>query len=464
MFTIYRKGSNNVIRAVIEPSESSVQQVGLMRENVLALTFSFPANIAFEIGDYAFFGENSDPYFLNKLPAKVKTQDRNYAYTMTLEAYEYVLNSVLYLSLNSNNNFTDGKFSLRGTALTFGELLIYNLERLYPVGGWQLGNIIDTPFETLEFDSDSCKAALIKIAAAFKTEYLIVDRTIHIYQRQLNSGYTLGLGQNQGLKSLSENYKENLITRLYVYGSSKNISPSYRNAVGRLILPGPQLYLSQNEGEYGIIEGSKVYDGTDDDVEIYPHRTGTVSQVITPFVFEDSSIDFNVNDYLLSGVTAQIVFNSGFLSGYTFDISFFDNVTKRFTILKNEDETAIDIPSTDYTPVIGDSYVLINIYMPPSYIATAESRLKAAGAEYLNRVSSPNATYSAVCDPIYFKKNSVKLQIATAVKIVDAAMAINATSRVVAFTRNIRKPYIYTVEFADTVPAEDLLVKLIKSL
>lgn len=462
MFNIYRKNSNNVIRAIVEPSTNSEQRVGLMRENILSLNFSYTDFIDFQIGDYAYF--DGEVYFLNKLPAINKTQARDYAYSMTLEAYEYVLNSVQYLFLNTNNNFTDGKFSLRGTALSFGQLLIYNLERLYPVGGWKLGNVIDTGFETLEFDSASCKAALVQIAATFKTEYLIIDRTIHLYQRQLNSGYSFGLGQNKGLKAINRAYKEDLITRLYVYGSSKNITPDYRNSVGRLILPGPQLYISQNEAAYGIIEGSKVFDGTDGDEEIYPHRTGTVTAVSSPFLFEDNTIDFDINAYLLPGVTAQMVFNSGFLSGYTFDIASFDFTNKQFTINKITEETAIDIPSATYPPMVGDSYVLINIEMPPSYISTAESRLMAAGSEYLDRKSRLNPIFSAVCDPIYFKKNNIKLQIATAAQLTDENMSINATSRIVAFSRNIRNPFIYTVEFADTVAPEDLLIKLIKSL
>ena len=112
--------------------------------------------------------------------------------------------------------------------------------------------------------------------------------------------------------------------------------------------------------------------------DVFPGRLGTISAVDGSDVnkFTDSSIDFNVNTYLISGLTAKIHFNTGDLAGYEIELSSFDNGTKEFTLLTYTDENGFTFPSSDLKPAIGDKYVIVDITMPASYITTAETELQ----------------------------------------------------------------------------------------
>jgi hypothetical protein len=83
-----------------------------------------------------------------------------------------------------------------------------------------------------------------------------------------------------------------------------------------------------------------------------------------------------------------VVFNTGQLAGYTFEINRYNNATKTITINKNKDEKTLDIPSDLLHMQIGDEYVLVDIVMPQSYISNAESLVISQSAglfEHLQR-------------------------------------------------------------------------------
>ncbi|GAH51068.1 unnamed protein product, partial [marine sediment metagenome] len=104
---------------------------------------------------------------------------------------------------------------------------------------------------------------------------------------------------------------------------------------------GGESYLEKNTDKYGVIEHTELFN------DIYPHREGTISSVdggdITKFT--DDGMDFNLNDYLLPGVTAKLHFNSGDLGGYEFEVYSYNNSTKEFTIIAYKDEQGYEMPN-----------------------------------------------------------------------------------------------------------------------
>jgi hypothetical protein len=206
-------------------------------------------------------------------------------------------------------------------------------------------------------------------------------------------------------------------------------------------------YLDRNTAVYGIIEYTKIFD------DIFPHRTGIVTAVNAgdPFVFTDVDIDFNVNDQLLPGLTAKVTFNTGQLSGYTFDVSSFDNGLKQFRILKNADEVSLDIPSTLIRPAIGDEYVITDIQMPQAYIDEAEQELKTQANALLLQVSEPQLSYTIVLDPLFLKRRNRMLAIGDLVWIVDTELEVQRKIRVASTNRNIVNEWQLTVELSDIV-------------
>lgn len=461
--TIYQFGSI-LPRVTIKPDANSQQSVSLMREDILSINFSVPIKVPFRIGDYCHFV--GILYQMNKLPPRTRDSANKISYALTMEAEYYDFGKVDFFFLDANNNFTEPVFPLRGTLQMFADLMLNNIKRVFPTANWKLGNVEQTDFQTLEFSAQNCLQALQTICDAFKTEYLFEGKTLNLYQRVDSSGLVLKYGKNNPLLSLSESDQDssNVITRLYAFGSTRNITSSYRGGSQRLRM-GETNYIEKNVDQYNVVEFTILFDGTNGNTEIYPHRTGTVTAVDDPFNFYDSTMDFNVNGSLLPGVTAQIVFNTGLLSGYTFDLSEYDDVTKKFTILKDTEETNIDVPSVNYTPVIGDTYVITQINLPQQYIDQAEADLRAAAQDYINKNSIPAKQYAGSPNTKWFKENNKSFKIATTVQVQDKGMDIDRSSRVVAFTRNINNIYLYpSVDLADTVNPKSIIVKLINGL
>src|SRR5690606_2451922 len=105
----------------------------------------------------------------------------------------------------------------------------------------------------------------------------------------------------------------------------------------RLKLDAP---LTSNIDKYGLIEkpGGLILE------DIYPKRIGTISSVTDAFTFTDAGLDFDINGQLLPGVTAKVLFQSGDLAGWEFEVETYNHSTKTFKINKNQDEKAVNIP------------------------------------------------------------------------------------------------------------------------
>jgi len=466
MITIYAKGTTNV-RAVIDPDDKSQQQCGIMREDIVTLTFSVPDFINFQIGDYAeIFGTN---YQIN-LPAEfTKVATRNFQYTVTLEGPMYDLRKCVYLFLDANNFFTEGQFTLLGKPIDFLNLIIYNLNRLYPGAGWAVGTCDDGAYQSIDFASQNCLEVLSTLAQTFLTEYRIDGKKISLTVAQPVSGVTLEYGKGKALTSIQQqntntSTEANLITRLYAYGSNKNIVSNYRNG-SKYLRMAAGLYIEKNVAKLGVFEAIVYFDGTTLTPEIYPQRTGVVSAVISDFSFTDADIDFDVNDQLIPGVTAQLTFNTGLLAGYTFDIASFDNDTKTFVFNANTSDQTIVIPSDTLKPAIGDTYVLINILMPLAYVNDAEAQLLLNAQQYLKNNGPAKLTFTVGCNPLWFKKTGTVLKLGYTYNLVSVDAGINRQIRLVDFTRNIRKPNFYTnLILADQVIVQPTIVKLINAI
>lgn len=473
--TIYKYGQENIPRCAVEGDTSSQQSVTLMAEDTLTLSFKVTNKISFQIGDYCYwFGKL---YQINTLPKITETANNDITYNLVMESEMYDLGKVQFLFLDANNQFTQSAFTFRGTPQNYGDLLIYNLLRVFPDADWILGSVISADLVTQDFTGQNCLEALQTIATIFNTEYLVEGKTINIFQRATSSGLILSRGQGKALVNLTVENQDNsnIITRLYVFGSTRNITNTYRDASPNLRI-GDINYIEKNVDLYKIFEQTIFFDGTTKDKngaplpEIYPHRTGVVSAVdgqigtSDQFVFYDDSIDFDLNDCLISGVTAQVVFNTGLLAGYTFDIGAYDDTTKKITINQNTNEPNLIVPTSTLIMAIGDEYVFVSINMPQSYIDQAEADLRTAGIDYLDEFCIPSLAYSGDCNQIYFKSKNVPFLLAQTVGIASDVLGINATSRITSYTRNIRNPYLYTLKLADTVKPTSLLVQIINGL
>jgi hypothetical protein len=185
-------------------------------------------------------------------------------------------------------------------------------------------------------------------------------------------------------------------------------------------------YLERNVDLYGIIEKTVIFD------DVCPNRTGTISYVDGSDVriFRDSGMDFDLNSYLLDGVTAKVNFLTGSLAGYTFDVETYTAGTKQYKLINQTFQSGLVLPSATEKPAVNDTYVLLDIKLPDSYIDTAEEELLQRGLRYIEENAEPRVTYELDTDPQYFKHNYITPAIGDKITVTDTDLDISTVVRV----------------------------------
>ena len=204
---------------------------------------------------------------------------------------------------------------------------------------------------------------------------------------------------------------------------------------------------------YGSIETVKIFE------EIFPTWTGEASIVGAPdiYTFFDTSIDFDINEYLMSGMEAKISFKTGKLSGYSFPLKRFDSGLGKITILPITDERDLSIPNvnTAFQIATGDKFTILDIRLPQEYIDEAEMRLFAAAKEWIDNHCLPTVIYDAEIDSMYLKNHPITrtdwFEVGDTLNLVDAAL-IDGTQqvRIIGFKRDLLKPEKYSFTFGNS--------------
>lgn len=447
------------------------QHKELMGQDVLSISFISAVTVGFQIGDYIeAFGER---YHLNALPQLTKNDDRHFEYELTFEGIQYQLIKAQYLDVDATGYSTGSDFSLMGNLDDFASLIITNLKRLYGNGAWELGTVTSgTDSRLLTFQSVTCLAALQSLCQEYEQEFYI-ERTdtnkhkLHIRVNDTVMDPVFKYGRSRGLYQLERQNidNKNIITRLFAYGSTKNIPADYRGGCLNLKMPlsaihsDPLPYIedSQAVAKYGIVEASVVFD------DIYPQRTGTVSGVdpANLLKFIDIGMPFDLNAtqngqtiYLLPGVSARVHFNTGGLAGYEFDVITYDDSSNSFTLNEYVDDRGMHFPNPDSSAFQiqpGDEYVLLNISLPSSYVTQAENKLLSKARSYLNVNSKPNVQYSLTIDRFFIKQAGTEFQVGDYIHVIDSDLNVDDAIQIQSFIRDMIDEHHYELTLSDKV-------------
>lgn len=438
----------------------------LLGEDTLKLTVESTAKIDFGVGDTVVaFGEE---YTLNRMPTARKNGRYRFVYDLTLEGSQYTLLRVLYFNTDISGVATGTEFTLTGDLASFATVLMNNVNRV--LTGWTLGTVpVGTTVKTLSFNNENCLAVLQKLCQEYGTEFEIIRnattgaRNLRITKIGQVLGQVFEYGRGGGLYTLSRQTvsDKEFITRLYAFGSTKNLKSNYRNFSPRLRMNTTGSYLEKADAKqaFGLIEGTKTFE------DIYPHRTGIVTAPTGLLSFTDVGMDFDLNaansggetTYLVAGVPAKIHFNSGQLAGYEFQIASYVHATKTFTLLAFKDERGQSFPTAGaFAVAAGDRYVLLDIVMPETYITAAETELQTAAQLYLDQNAAPRVQYALEVDELYLKGRTAFgsltnfFLLGDFLEIKDDDLAINKASRIVGYRRDLIRPYKYSLDIADT--------------
>lgn len=401
----------------VELDDTSYRYRSLMGDHSLTLYFSHNSHIEIPLLAYCIF--QGERYTLLEPQIITKENDNLYNYTLAMEANQTFTN--LYKFRNS----VDGRleFSLTAKPHEHLQMVIDNLNERN--SGWSMGSYIDDDEKTITYSHDSCYDAIGMIADTFETEWSIEDKTISINKvaGEIDEAISLSYGKGNGFVSgvvRSNQSNQHMINRVYIESDSRNIdSSTYGNST--LLLPKNQ-ELVYNDRNY-ITDSSGVYvectDMTDevyyedslDLTDIYPSRVGEVTSV--EVIDEESNLydilDSTISDELdfsqcvIDGETMSIIFQSGMLAGREFDVEY-QHSDRRFLIVPDTKD-GIDMPSSIYTPAVGDKYAIFNITLPDEYIEIAENDLLTACVEYLEKYQTQPFTFNGDLDGIWAKKN-----------------------------------------------------------
>jgi hypothetical protein len=429
--------------ATINIGEDTLYTKKIMGEHKIVAVAVATTPLPIQIGDYIV--HNSDNYYINRLPLVDKINNITYNYTIVFE-------SALYRLYDKKLMHTgDMDFSYHGTAQDHLDLIITNINLID--GGTWTGIADTTDSQTITYSNQSCRNALNTIAEAFGLEYKLIGKAIYM-QKSINvaSNLTFEYGKGKGLYKLTRRVidDKNIITRAYGFGGTKNIDYNYRNGAHRLqFLTGTgDSYIESNTALYGIKEG--VFK----DDTIYPQRTSTITAVDGSDLFQctDSALDFDINSYLVEGVVAKIVFKSGDLSGYEFEINKYDPATKTIYFNLFTEENSTVLPDANNKVAIGDSYTLVDIAMPQSYINTAELDLYNKTVAFLAENDHPRVIYDIVIDEKYIRDNGIALDVATLVTVIDTELGINSQIRIAELSYPLVNTDKVTAVISDSVP------------
>jgi len=451
---IFRPPSTSI--AVINIDERAVYSKRLMGEHKITSQFYHDSVIALQIGDYVTY--ESENFYINRLPDITKIDNSTFKYNIVFEGVIYNLSRKLFIS---SDGLAD--FSYNGTAEDFITNIVASINEVD--SGWTVGDVDESTERTLQFANESCRAALTRVAKEFKMEFSLTAKEISLKNAiGSETAYSFSYGRGEGLYELKRQQvnDQNIVTKCYGFGGTKNIPSTYRDRAKRLVFEsGGNRYLTKNTELYGVIEGQF----TDD--TIFPNRTGTLTGASIVFddddffdaqnsYVADSAIDFDINDYLIEGQNATIVFKTGDLAGIECEIWKYDHSTKRIYFNPYSDSDGYTLPyyndGSPVKPAVGDSYTLVNIALPQSYIDTAETALQTATQAYLDENCVPQVVYTVEIDPKYAQSESITLDVGDKVTVVDTDLGIDDLIRIAGIDFPLTNPNEIKAVIADFIP------------
>jgi len=451
---VFRSGTTPVGFLFYDANGLKVQK-RLLGENYVSCTFEQDNNVVFQRNDYIFVdvtGNKYEKYFVDSDPQVRKLSGNKFVVNYQFIHESFRLKNCAFLF------DSDAEFFWYANVEEIVDKIIENADRTYP-GLFVKGTVDSTLRRNHAFSGENCHQVLQRIAAEYELEFDFVYNypvwTVNVQSKiSRNWPYTLEYGRGNGLYEITRESvnSDNLCTRLYAYGSTKNIPASY----GYKRLKCPTMPVVLNESVHGKKEKVHIFD------DIFPNRTGTVEsylQLISPdgetrgtagTEYEETDFEvyrigdttlFDINEYLLGGLTAKVCMKTGQCAGLEFEILRYDHDNHFIFLIPFKDERGEKFPSAAFPIEAGDEYTLVDIELPSEYLDQAHADVQAAAVELIADLAVPDVVYRAVVDPAFMQNNFDGLEeykgfnIGDAIGMIDSDLALNSLCRVSELTK-----------------------------
>lgn len=479
------------IKLSVSIGSSSLHRFELMKEDYISIVFSLETPVRLEIGDNVDY-EGSLYYITDKVYPTFNTSNGGYDYTLRLESHYYRWkNHILFYDRQGNK---EASWSLTRSPEAHLSIVVSNLRAIgFTFKGKEYQAIVDSTVDPVaklvQYNNTNIIDALTKIAEAWECEWWVDGDKI--YLGHLEHGEPVNLEIGKEISSMSRSQSQDIFaTRLYAFGSSRNLPSDYREGETgavvegvvqkRLMLPAGTPYVDVIEGleEEQVVEAVIIFE------DIYPRVTGTITEVIpkeitdeddsgdpitfTVYRFKDANLTFK-KEYILPGQDLHVIFQTGPLSGMDFALEFNperlpeDNPEAQvFEIVRN-DTYGQTLPESPLIPGIGNKYILYNFdtrYVNDALIPQAEQELLERTIAYKDKVVSDPSTYTCSLNSYrvsgYDENNGllnpekeINLLPGQKVNLINKAYFENGRiSRVIGFEKKLDIPYdspVYTI-------------------
>lgn len=467
----------------------------LMKEDYIILPFSVQKPVYFKLGDYvdlsgiiddSLGGLMSKKYEIVDLQKPVyNTSTGGYDYQLRLDAYYWKWKNKIF-KYTPEQAGREASWSLTATLDVQLEVFLRNLKALgYNFNGNDFEFSIDSTVENkavaMTYDNINLLDALFSMAGEDKwnCDCWITDNIIHFGRNEFGDAVKIERGAEAVSITRSES-QGTYATRVYAFGSTKNIPSNYRptdeqavvNGVvqKRLMLPVDTPYIDAYEGmtTEEAIEDVVVFD------DVFPRRVGTLSDVhtrteevenedgttesVTYYRFKDTGLEFK-EEYIIEGQELRIQFQSGKLNGMEFGVIFNPEPKDEsrgeqlWEIVRNEDYGR-PLPDDIIRPENGDEYILSGFdiqLVSDQYIPAAERELKEKALKYAEIAKKDDGTYPTTLRSSWVKENLISrtFEFGQRINLVDDTYFENGRiSRVLGWELNLDIPWdspVYTI-------------------
>ncbi len=467
----------------------------LMQHDYIVLPFKLCTPIDFKIGSYvdlrgvfddALGGKLAKMYYItDKQNPTYNTSTGAYEYQLRLNAYYWLWNNFIF-KYTPENAAGEASWSLTAPLDVQMGVFLRNLSALgFTYNGTpyevEIDDTVENKAVAMTYDNMHLLDALFSMGSKdnWDCDVWVTENVIHFGRCEHGDPVKIELGVEASTMTRSES-KGTFATRIYAFGSTRNIPENYRPAdesltvngvvQKRLMLPVDTPYIDAYPGmaAHEVVEAIVVFD------DIFPRRIGTISDVRTvdravtgesgeqvdtfkAYQYRDSELSFK-EDYVLPGKELRVIFKSGKLNGLDFAVQFnpenADPAEQLWEIVANEDYGRL-LPDETIKPEDGDTYLLYGFdiqLVSDQYTPEAEQELKERTENYVKKTMVDDGTYATTLRNSWVSADPLRrtFDVGQRVKLLNPGYfpAEGRESRVIGWEMNLDIPSdapIYTI-------------------
>jgi hypothetical protein len=417
-------------------NEGCKRKFTLMKEDYIMLKFSLENPIYFKLGSYVECNFGLFEVCDLQKPA-FNTNTAGYDYELRLDAYYWKWKNKIF-KYTPETAGQEASWNLTAPLDVQAGIVLRNLKALgYTYKGqdfvFSIDSTVENKSQLMSYDNINILDACFEMAKKWDCECWVTENIIHFGRCESGDAVDFEIGKNVQEMSQSES-RSTYATRIYAFGSTKNIPSDYRpvdetvvvNGVvqKRLMLPEGTPYIDAypDMTTEEAVEQVVIFD------EVYPRRTGIMSDVTTievtdkvenedgttteekwnAYRFRDTGVNFS-EKYILPGQELRIRFASGLLNGLEFAVKFnpegkpekledggWNPEAQLWEIVRNEDYGR-PLPGDVLFPQDGDEYVLSGWDSTKitelGLVGAAEQELKEKTEKYAAKSKIDPSTY-----------------------------------------------------------------------